>query len=119
MKRNCKEYMDSLKGKKKEHTNASGSCIYTIEICSISSKTLWVLDTGCGYHLCKDMMALRKSKKVSRGQYEFLGAFGHQQSPTLIGDYHLSLPSGLVLILNNCCYLSSLTKNIISVDALF
>ena len=38
---------------------------------------------------------------------------------TLIGDYHLSLPSGLELILNNCCYVSSLTKNIISVDALF
>ena len=48
-----------------------------------------------------------------------LGAFGHQASPMLIGDYHLSLPSGLVLVLNNCCYVSSLTKNIISVDALF
>ena len=65
------------------------------------------------------MQALRNSKKVSKGQYGLLGAFGHQASPTLIGDYHLSLPSGLELILNNCCYVSSLTKNIISVDALF
>ena len=56
---------------------------------------------------------------MSRGQYGLLGAFGHQASPTLIGDYHLSLPSGLVFELNNCCYVSSLTKNIISVDALF
>ena len=56
---------------------------------------------------------------MSRGKYGLLGAFGHQASPTLIGDYHLSLPSGLVLVLNNCCYVSSLTKNIISVDALF
>ena len=56
---------------------------------------------------------------MSRGQYGLLGAFGHQASPTLIGDYHLSLPSGLILILNNCCYVSNLTKNIILVDALF
>ena len=52
---NCKEYMDSLNGKKKEHTNASASGIYTIEIYSISSKSLWVLDTRCRYHLCNDM----------------------------------------------------------------
>ena len=39
-KRNCKEYLDSLKGKKKEHMDASASGIYTIEICSISSKSL-------------------------------------------------------------------------------
>ena len=48
-----------------------------------------------------------------------LGAFGHHTSPTLIGDYHLSLPSGLVLELRNCCFVSSLTRNIITVDALF
>ena len=50
-KRNCKEYLESLMSRKKEHTDASTSGIYTIEICSISSKSLWVLDTGCGYHL--------------------------------------------------------------------
>ena len=48
-----------------------------------------------------------------------LWAFGHQASPTLIGDYYLCLLNGLVLILNNCYYVSSLTNNIISVDALF
>ena len=53
---NCYEYQQSLKFKKKEHTNASASGIYTIEICSFSvSKSLWVLDTGCGHHLCNDM----------------------------------------------------------------
>ena len=54
-KQNYNEYLYSLKGKKKEHTDASASGIYTIEICSISSKSLWILDTGCGYHLCNDM----------------------------------------------------------------
>ena len=72
-KRNCKEYLESLKGKKKEHTDASASGIYTIEICSISCKSLWVLYIGCGYHLCNDMQSLRNNKKVSRGQYGLLG----------------------------------------------
>ena len=42
-KRSCKKYLESLKGKKKEHTDASALDIYTIEICSfsISSKSLW------------------------------------------------------------------------------
>ena len=39
-KQNCMEYLESLKGRKKEHTNASASDIYTIEIYSISSKSL-------------------------------------------------------------------------------
>ena len=39
-KRNCKEYLESFKGRKKEHTYASALGIYTIEICSISSKSL-------------------------------------------------------------------------------
>ena len=55
-RRNCYEYKQSLKFNKKEHTHASTSGIYTIEICSFFvSKSLWVLDTGCGYHLCNDM----------------------------------------------------------------
>ena len=55
-KRNYKEYLESLKGKTKEHIDASASGIYTVEICSFSiSKSLWVLDTRCGHHLCNDM----------------------------------------------------------------
>ena len=56
-----------IEGKKKEDIDASALGIYTIEICFISLKSLWVLDTGFGYHLCNDMQALRNSKKVSRG----------------------------------------------------
>ena len=69
---NCDEYKQSLKFKKKEHTDASASGIYTIEICSFSvSKSLWVLDTGCGYHLCNDMQGLKNSRKVSRGSMDY------------------------------------------------
>ena len=42
-KRNCNEYLESLKGKKKKkHTDASASGIYTIEICLISSKSMGI-----------------------------------------------------------------------------
>ena len=35
-----------------------------------------------------------------------------------VGTYYLSLPSGLVLELENCFHVPSLTKNIISVSCL-
>nr|GEW09431.1 hypothetical protein [Tanacetum cinerariifolium] len=36
-----------------------------------------------------------------------------------IGSYHLSLPSGLVIVLNNCHYAPSITRGIISVSRLY
>nr|GFA01384.1 hypothetical protein [Tanacetum cinerariifolium] len=36
-----------------------------------------------------------------------------------IGSYHLSLPSGLVIVLNNCHYAPSITRGIISVSSLY
>ena len=52
-KRNCKAY---LKSKKKVACDAPTSLgIYVIEVSTISHGNLWVLDTGCGSHICNDM----------------------------------------------------------------
>ena len=52
-KRNCKTYLES---KNKVACDApSSSGIYVIEVNTISYGNLWVLDTGCGSHICTDM----------------------------------------------------------------
>ncbi|GKE70063.1 retrotransposon protein, putative, ty1-copia subclass, partial [Tanacetum coccineum] len=44
---------------------------------------------------------------------------GYRATVEAIGDYHLCLPSGLVLILHNCHYAPSITRGIISVSRLY
>ena len=51
-KRNYKLYLEDLKKKKSRQTTTLG--IYVIEI-NLSTSTLWVLDTGCGSHICTNV----------------------------------------------------------------
>nr|GEW91639.1 hypothetical protein [Tanacetum cinerariifolium] len=44
---------------------------------------------------------------------------GHRAAFEAIGIYHLELPSGLVIVLNNCRYAHSITKGVILVSCLF
>ena len=48
-KRNCKLYFEDLKKKKSSEATTSG--IYVIEV-NLSTSASWVLDTGCGSHIC-------------------------------------------------------------------
>ncbi|GKA72461.1 zinc finger, CCHC-type containing protein [Tanacetum coccineum] len=67
---------------------------------------------------------LMKKKKLSQ-EASTLGALslyvgdGHRAAVEAIGTYHLELPSGLVIVLNNCHYAPSITRGVISVSRLF
>ena len=52
-KRNCKLYLEDLK-KKKKTGETSSSGIYVIQI-NFSPSSSWVLDTGCGSHICTNV----------------------------------------------------------------
>ena len=52
-KRNCKLYLEDLK-KKKRTGETSSSGIYIIQI-NFSPSSSWVLDTGCGSHICTNV----------------------------------------------------------------
>ncbi|GJU56616.1 retrotransposon protein, putative, ty1-copia subclass [Tanacetum coccineum] len=57
------------------------------------------------------LVGLLKKKKLSQG--------ASTSAVEAIGEYHLCLPSGLVLILHNCHYAPSITRGIISVSRLY
>ncbi|GKE70906.1 zinc finger, CCHC-type containing protein, partial [Tanacetum coccineum] len=67
---------------------------------------------------------LLKTKKLSQGA-SGSGALslyvgnGQRATVNAIGTYHLCLPSGLVIVLNNCHYASFITSGIISVSRLY
>ncbi|GJT01759.1 zinc finger, CCHC-type containing protein [Tanacetum coccineum] len=62
---------------------------------------------------------LMKKKKLSQGASAslYMGD-GHRSVVEAIGT-HLELPSGLVIVLNNCHYAPSITRGVISVSRLF
>ncbi|KAD4586260.1 hypothetical protein E3N88_23861 [Mikania micrantha] len=103
--------------KQKKGSTASTSCIFVMEIFSFSSKS-WVFDTGCGSHICNDLQGLRKVRKLKIGDLELHVGNGQKVAVKAVGEYVLLLPNGLELVLNNVCFIPSLTRNIVSVSAL-
>nr|GEU93174.1 retrotransposon protein, putative, Ty1-copia subclass [Tanacetum cinerariifolium] len=53
---------------------------------------------------------LRGSKKLKPGALSLYMGDGHRTTVEAIGTYHLELPSGLVIFLNNCHYAPSITR---------
>ncbi|GKA89761.1 zinc finger, CCHC-type containing protein, partial [Tanacetum coccineum] len=65
------------------------------------------------------LQGLRGSKKLKPGALSLYVGDGHRAAVEAIGTYHLELPSGLVIVLNNCHYAPSITRGVISVSRLF
>jgi len=88
-----------------------------IDLNIISSNT-WVLDTGCGTHICNLLQGFKRNKFYKKGDTSLYMGNGAKVVVEALGDYVLKLPSGLEVILNNILYAPSLTRNIISVSLL-
>ena len=115
-KRNCKAYKESKKQVACDALTPSG--IYVIEVNTISYGNLWVLDTGCGSHICTGMQGLRDNKKLTKGESDLRVGNGARVATVAIGTYVLNLPSGFCLYLDNCFCVPAFTKNIIYVSCL-
>ena len=94
-KRNCFLF------KKKISSEGNSSGIFMIE-CNLSISSAWVIDTGCGSHICVDLQGLNESRKLSKGEMDLRVANGARLAALAVGTYSISLPSGLVLMLENC-----------------
>ncbi|GJV47884.1 zinc finger, CCHC-type containing protein [Tanacetum coccineum] len=117
-RRNCPIYLSELMKKKKLSQGADTSSIFTIELYYFPT-TSWVYDTGCRTHICITTQGLMGSRELKPGALSLYVSDGHCAAVEAIGDYHLCLPSGLVLILHNYHYAPSITRGIISVSCLY
>ncbi|KAI3821721.1 hypothetical protein L1987_09293 [Smallanthus sonchifolius] len=118
-KRNYPEYLAKMKLQRASgEGTSSGILIYVIEIFTVSSNT-WVFDTGCGYHIINVLQEPKSWRKLKQGDMELIVGDGKRVPVLATGTYHLSCPSGLVVVLNNCLFAPGLSRNIISVSLLF
>ncbi|GJX74685.1 retrotransposon protein, putative, ty1-copia subclass [Tanacetum coccineum] len=64
-------------------------------------------------------VGLRASRKLKSGALSLYVGNGQREAVEAIGNFDLSLPSGLVIVLNNCHYAPSITRGVISVSRLY
>jgi hypothetical protein len=105
--------MEEQKKKKGSETSNSGINVIEINI-AVSSSDSWVFDTGSMIHTCKSLQGLTLNRRFAKRELDFHVANGAKVAAIVVGTFHLLLPSGLVLELNNCYCISTLCKNIIS-----
>ncbi|GJZ18417.1 zinc finger, CCHC-type containing protein [Tanacetum coccineum] len=115
-RRNCSSYQAELK-KRKNASVASTSGIFTIELYAFPNKT-WVYDTGCGTHICNTLQGLRESRKLKHGALSLYMGNGMRAAVEAIGSFDLILPSGLIIVLDNCHFAPSITRGVVSVSRL-
>nr|GEV78234.1 hypothetical protein [Tanacetum cinerariifolium] len=64
-------------------------------------------------------VGLRGSRKLKPGALSLYMGDGHRVAVEAIGEFHLCLPGGLLLILHNCHYALFITRSIILVSHLY
>jgi hypothetical protein len=108
-----------LEEQKKKGSETSSSGINIIEInIAVSSSDSWVFDTGLMIHTCKSLQGLSLTRRFAKGELDVCVSNGAKVVTIVVSTFHLLLPSGLVLELNNCYCIPALCKNIISSSCL-
>jgi hypothetical protein len=87
--RNCKKYSEEQKKKKESETSSDS----------------WVFDTESMIHICKLLQGLSLTRRFAKGELDVRVGNGVKVAAIAVGTFHLPLPSGLVLELNNCYYI--------------
>ena len=116
-KRNCPTYLKELKAKRDAGQTSGTIFMIYIELNTVFSY-IWVLDTGCGTHICNMLQGFIRKKHIKKGDISLFMGNGAKVQVEAQGDYLLKLPSGLEILLKDVLYAPSLTRSIISVSRL-
>ena len=92
-------------------------CVIDIYLSDISSRA-WVYDTRSVVHICNSMQGLKGTRNVARGEIDTCIGNKARVVALAVGTMQLNLRSGFVMELDNCYYVPSLSRNIISSSCL-
>ena len=113
-------YLASLKKRESKSTSRSGTLeVYVMDILLADfSNNSWVFDTGSVAHISNSMQGMTRSRSVARGEVDFRVGNNARVAALSVETMQLHLPSGFILELNNCYFIASLSRNIISPSCL-
>jgi hypothetical protein len=82
------------------------------------SKTTWWIDSGATIHVANLLQGFRSTRTTQRSERQIKVANGAQADVEAVGDVHLELDTGFIIILKDVLYVPSLQRNLISVSCL-
>ena len=100
--------------------NSTGTLVvYVIDIYLMDiSNSSWVNDTGLVVHICNSMQGLKGNRDVASGEFHIRVRNKARVAALVVDTMQLNLPSGFEMDLDNCYYVPSLSRNIISTSCL-
>jgi hypothetical protein len=120
-KRNCKLYLASLKNKGSKGTSTSGALhVYVTDHIFLADTVInsRVFDTGSVAHICNLTQGMIRSRSVEKGEVDFRVSNNARVVALTVGAMQLHLPSGFIMELNNCYFVPSLSRDILSPSCL-
>ena len=95
------------------------SGMFMIELMStFYNERQWVLDSGSPTHICNHMQGLKDVKRLTKSEVDIRVGKDTKVAALAVGVYLLKLAKGHVIDLDECYYVLSITKNIISTSKL-
>ncbi|KAK8600793.1 hypothetical protein V6N12_050641 [Hibiscus sabdariffa] len=85
-KRNCPVYLEEVK--KAKAVGASVSGIYVIDV-NLSTTSSWVLDTGCGSHICTSVLGLHMRRNLAKGDVDLRVGNGARVAALAVSEQFL------------------------------
>ncbi|KAL0301631.1 UNVERIFIED_CONTAM: hypothetical protein Sradi_6439900 [Sesamum radiatum] len=64
----CAHYREKGHWKRNYPNLSSDQGMFVVEVNMVTNFASWVLDTGCGAHICNDLQVLQKSRKLSKDE---------------------------------------------------
>jgi len=119
-KRNCKLYLESMKDSGGKGTPAICTLVVYVTDIFLANSYInsWVFDTGSVAHICNTMQGMIRSRSVEKGEVDFRVGNNARVAVLNVETMQLHLPSGFILELNNCYFVPSLSRNIVSPSCL-
>ncbi|KAL0288391.1 UNVERIFIED_CONTAM: hypothetical protein Sradi_7098500 [Sesamum radiatum] len=92
--------------------------MFVVEVNMISNSASWVLDTGCGAHICNNLRVLERSRKLSKEEMFLRLGDGKAVATEVVGSLSLVVSNHIRIELKDCFYVPSLIKIFIFIPLL-
>ncbi|KAL0445681.1 UNVERIFIED_CONTAM: hypothetical protein Slati_1696000 [Sesamum latifolium] len=89
---------------KRTFHNSSPTQVFVVEVNMISNSASWVLDTGCGAHICNDLQVLERSRKLSKDEMVLRLGDGKAVATEVVGSLSKVISDHIRIILKDYFY---------------
>ncbi|KAL0463034.1 UNVERIFIED_CONTAM: hypothetical protein Slati_0191000 [Sesamum latifolium] len=78
--------------------------MFVIEVNMISNSASWVLDTGCGAHICNDLQVLERTRRLSKDEMILRLGDGKAVAAEAVGSLRLVVSNHIRIDLKDCYF---------------